>query len=442
MGKLKLTAGRISGFFCPPALGQTFLWDTDAPGLAVRATPAGKKNPAGTRAFIFQGKLDGKDIRMTIGDVKTWDIETGDYTRPGAREEARRLQAMIDQGIDPRAEKKDRIQKIRDEANRAKHTFADAVKDYVEKKRREKDNLQLKDRTKHDYLAMVAAPKVHKNGNTGQPGLLYPLADTPLHKIDGDAIRAAYEGAQARGERQAAYAMQVLRAVLTWHGVKVPNNPLSRDAAGKDRIRIPQSNATGKPIPLERLGSWWNTVALAANPPTRDYLRFLVLTGARVSEPKKVLVKDCDMVAGCLTIRDTKNRKDHTVWFSRQVAEIVKRNVAGKKPDDQLFTVVDGKKTIATIITRSGATFRAKDLRSTFASIAEDLVSAYTLKRMMNHANTGDVTGLNYVRKGELVLRAGWQAVADFIEAKALEQPSADVADLDAAREAKSIAAA
>jgi len=442
MGKLKLTAGRVSGFICTPGTAQSFLWDSDAPGLAVRATPPSKRNPAGSKAFIFQGKLDGKDIRMTIGDVRTWDIETGDYSRPGAREEARRLQAMIDRGVDPRSEKKERIQKIRDEANRARHTFADAVKDYVEKKRREKDNLPLKDRTRKDYLAMVAAPKTRANGAMGQPGLLYSLADTPLHLLDSGTIRTAYQEALTHGERQAAYAMQVLRAVLTWNGVKIPDNPLSRDAPGKDRIRIPQSKATGKPIPLERISGWWKALDLAANPPTRDYLRFLVLTGARVSEPKKVLVSDCDMIAARLTIRDTKNRKDHIVLFSRQVAAIVKRNIAGKKPEDPLFVLADGKKTIATIVERSGTEFRAKDLRSTFASIAAALVSAYVLKGMMNHSNAGDVTGTNYVRTDDVALRAGWQAVADFIEAKASEPPGAEVADLDAAREAKSKAAA
>jgi integrase len=55
------------------------------------------------------------------------------------------------------------------------------------------------------------------------------------------------------------------------------------------------------------------------------------------------------------------------------------------------------------------------DLRATFASVAEELVSAYTLKRMMNHAETGDVTGAHYIGKSEAQLRAGWQAVADFI---------------------------
>jgi len=35
---------------------------------------------------------------------------------------------------------------------------------------------------------------------------------------------------------------------------------------------------------------------------------------------------------------------------------------------------------------------------------------------MMNHAAAGDVTLGRYVAKNQAQLRAGWQAVADFVE--------------------------
>ena len=432
MARVKLTTGRIRDFKCPTGVAQAFLWDTDAPGLAVRATPAGKRNPTGPKAYIFQGKLDGKDIRLTIGDTRNWDIDK-------AQAEARKLSTLIDQGIDPRTDKKSKIAELRNEAIRNQTTFSDALRDYVERKRRAKDNLSLKQRTKDDYLAMIAPRKTLKNGNSGQAGTLFELAERPIHAIDKDEIRTVYEMAIKRGERQAAYAMQVLRAVLNWHGIKVNDNPLGKDVAGKDRIRIPQPKATAKPIPPERIGIWWRALAQAVNPVTRDYLRFLVLTGCRVSEPKTIQVSDCDLVAGRITIRDTKNRTDHTLLMSRQAAEIVLRNTAGKDPDAPLFSLADGKKTIATVVKRSGTQFSAKDLRATFASIAEELVSAYTLKRMMNHATPGDVTGTHYVTKSDSMLRAGWQAVADFIESQTqLEEPvRAGVAEISSARKRK-----
>ena len=56
-------------------------------------------------------------------------------------------------------------------------------------------------------------------------------------------------------------------------------------------------------------------------------------------------------------------------------------------------------------------------LRATSASIAEELVSSAALKRMLNHAVGADVTLGHYVGKSEGQLRAGWQTVADFIDA-------------------------
>ena len=94
MAKAKLTPGRISAFTTSKA--QEFLWDTEVPGLAIRATPSG------SRAYIFQGRLNDKDIRVTIGDTRSWLLDA-------ARSQARCLQTSIDQGKDPRDLKRDSI---------------------------------------------------------------------------------------------------------------------------------------------------------------------------------------------------------------------------------------------------------------------------------------------------------------------------------------------
>lgn len=88
MRRERLTPERIRRFVCPDGVKQSFLWDTEAPRLAVRAT-------IGTKAFVFEAKLNRQTIRRTIGDVRAWNLED-------ARTEARRLQTLVDQGIDPR----------------------------------------------------------------------------------------------------------------------------------------------------------------------------------------------------------------------------------------------------------------------------------------------------------------------------------------------------
>ena len=41
--RVRLTAGRVADFACPPDKSQAFLWDTEAPALALRVTPTGRK---------------------------------------------------------------------------------------------------------------------------------------------------------------------------------------------------------------------------------------------------------------------------------------------------------------------------------------------------------------------------------------------------------------
>lgn len=111
MAKVKFTAGRVTGHKCEAGKSQSFLWDSEAPGLGLRAASKGGK------AYIFQGKLNGQAIRVTIGAPATWDI-------PAAQAEARRLKVIIDNGQDPRQVKSDAQAKARsDKANTA------AVKD-------------------------------------------------------------------------------------------------------------------------------------------------------------------------------------------------------------------------------------------------------------------------------------------------------------------------
>ena len=41
--RVRLTAGRVDAFTCPADKSQAFLWDTEAPALALRVTPTGRK---------------------------------------------------------------------------------------------------------------------------------------------------------------------------------------------------------------------------------------------------------------------------------------------------------------------------------------------------------------------------------------------------------------
>jgi len=209
--------------------------------------------------------------------------------------------------------------------------------------------------------------------------------------------------------------------------VVIADNPLGKDTAGRDRIVLAPPKGDPTPIPPERLGAWWNAASKARSRIAGDYYRFQLLTGCRGVEihgHKKLgypplRVADVDLTGARVTLRDTKNRSDHRVLMSRQALEIARVHCEGRAPEEPLFPIMDARKTLRTVNAIAGTKVQGHGLRATFASVAEGLVSAAVLKRMMNHAVAADVTLGHYVAKSDAQLRAGWQAVADWIEDEA-----------------------
>jgi hypothetical protein len=112
MKKENFTAERVTGFTCKAGKSQSIYWDAKTPGLGLRATTGGAKS------YIFESKLHGKTIRMTIGDIRTWPVGK-------AQKEATDLKTTVDKGIDPRKQRAD--QKAQAEAEQQAEERKDAL---------------------------------------------------------------------------------------------------------------------------------------------------------------------------------------------------------------------------------------------------------------------------------------------------------------------------
>ena len=64
------------------------VWDNEAPGLCVRVCGNGAKS------FIFVYRLNDRQHFIRIGKTPTWSLEA-------ARERAKKLRSILDQGEDP-----------------------------------------------------------------------------------------------------------------------------------------------------------------------------------------------------------------------------------------------------------------------------------------------------------------------------------------------------
>lgn len=304
MARIKLTAGRIREFTTDK--GQAFLWDSDTPGLAVRATAAGKRNPLGSKAYIFQSTLsNGQDVRLTIGDIRAWSIDD-------AREEARTLQKMIDHGLDPREEKRERLaaaESARAEIRRNDAAAMEAWRAYIKARRQKWSARYLAD---HEAVCTEGGTPRSRGRRPGepdtkQPGALRPLLLLPLNQIDADRVRDWLREEAARRPTHAAMVFRLLRAFLNW----CSGRPEYRDQVHTDacaarlaKSELPKKKAKDDCLQREQLPVWFTAVKQLGNPIISAYLQALLLTGARREELAWVRWKDVDFKWNSLTIKD------------------------------------------------------------------------------------------------------------------------------------------
>jgi len=264
MPKIVIAKDTLETLPIPPN-GYVLYMDAKTPHLGVRVSPTGGK------VWILERRFHGKTVRRTLGDAQR-------LTYTDAKRECRTVNGDLERGADAVTLTRQSRQASKQAELDGGVTLRDAMTDYLEKKRRAKDDLPLKARTKADYLAMLDVPRLLKNGTMTAGGPLRVLGAKRLKHITADDVRTVH--ALATGERRKAYCMQVLRAVMNWHGVAIPDSPLGKDQAGKDRIRIMPSRSAKNPIPGKQLGAWWNACMSIAGD-SADYYRVQLLTGCR-----------------------------------------------------------------------------------------------------------------------------------------------------------------
>jgi integrase len=167
----------------------------------------------------------------------------------------------------------------------------------------------------------------------------------------------------------------------------------------------------------------------------RYYLLLVLLTGLRRREAAPLRFSNVDTKMRTLTVRNTKNGRDHVLPLSTQLLALMERRrtaavdrlQAAKWPaaavdDAFLFpgrnpdTCITEPKTLTQAIARAcGVRTSIHDLRRTFATTAERLdISSYAVKRLLNHQNGNDVTD-GYIITDAERLRRPMQQISDFL---------------------------
>ena len=214
----------------------------------------------------------------------------------------------------------------------------------------------------------------------------------------------------------------------------IPDNPVKRLSQTRAWYRVERRQTVIKPHELE---PWFQAImnlkndAISQNRETiRDYLLLVLFTGLRREEAASMTWDNVDLQAKTLKVTDTKNHLDHTLPLSNFLYDLLEQRKANAV-NDYVFQRSDGqghiteqRKQMAKVIKESGVTFTIHDLRRTFMTIAESLdISAYAVKRLVNHKMNNDITA-GYIIADVERLRVPMQKITDYILKCAGVKPS------------------
>lgn len=316
----KLTFERIRKFELPKGKAQAFLWDADVTSLACRVT-------IGAKAFIFQSVFAGKTLRMTIGNVNDWKIDE-------ARTEARRLQTLIDTGMDPRIAKAEKIAALQfqhNESRRGQVTFSTAWEEYLKEL-----ETGISAKTKRPYSKRYLTDHVRLSDRGGNPrkiGQGITMAGPLAYYLDQalSDLSPALVAEWLTRERQTrptvtANAYRILRTFLNWlkdhkqyQGI-VPSD-LTQDRDVRKMVPV-SSSKSGDCLQKEQLKGWFTEVIRIRNPVISTYLQVLLLTGARREEIASLRWSDVDFRWSSMRIKD-KVEGERTIPLTPYVSTIL-----------------------------------------------------------------------------------------------------------------------
>ena len=303
--RVRLTAGRVDAFTCPAGKSQAFLWDTEAPALALRVTPTGRKT------YVFESRLNGATLRLSIGTAADWPLEK-------ARGEAQRLKVLVDSGTDPRelerqqqaaqaAERAAAVAKVKADKVAAV-TVGEVWADYLEKRRPFWGDLHYRDHI--DKAKAGGLPSGRRGGGKQltKPGPLAALMPLALKDLDQATIErwAADEGKTRPSSARLAW--RLLTVFLTWcaeqpeYAALLPDKNPAKTKKAREALGKPGTKSDV--LQREQLAAWFAAVRQIQNPVIAACLQMMLLTGARPGEVLALRWEDVNTQWKGISIRD------------------------------------------------------------------------------------------------------------------------------------------
>lgn len=276
---MRLTKTLVETAGCGPR--DRFLWDTATRGFGVKITPAGR------RVYVLQYRVGGREAatrRWTIGaHGSPWTVDT-------ARREALRLLTLVHQGIDPRAQERQRREE------RVSLAFAAYTERFV-----------------GHYLKQHWPRSWHDGARLLRSHVVPVWTDRPLTEIGRRDLATLIEGRDC-GAATARLLFATLRKLFNW-------------AVERGDLAIsPMAGMRGPAVPAARdrvlsdaeVAALWQAAA-SIGWPFGPIVRLLLATGARRTEVAGMDWRELDLATATWTLpaARSKNGQAHVVPLGR-----------------------------------------------------------------------------------------------------------------------------
>lgn len=446
-----------------PSTGQLILRDTELKGFGLRVTAGGAKS------FIMEKRIKGRVRRLTIGRYPG-------ITAEQARKEAQKLLTGIITGHDPVAERAQaRIQgvtlvKAFDDYLKARANLKERTKyDYRRFMKVAFPDWQRKP------LTMITKDLVAKrHGKLGEHhGKAYANGAMRCLRAVLNFARANYEDSSGHSillenpvsrltHTRAWYRVDRRQTVIKPHQLPAWYQAVLDLKAGRLRnekkAKTPYTDNTGRAITPVTLtdGNPVNGVKPVngksrngSNPVNEvnsvngkyspekpvneespkldvagivaDYLLLLLFTGLRRQEAATLQWDHINLLDRTLTIPDPKNHEPLTLPLSDFVHGLLSERKT-KAVNEYVFPgtgaqgyLIEPRRHIERVTEACGVSFSLHDMRRTYITVADSLdISAYAIKRLVNHKMSRDVTA-GYIISDVERLRRPMQQITDYL---------------------------
>lgn len=384
--------------------GQRVLFDHNLPGFGLRV---GKRS----KTYFVDGRVNGRTRQVTIGRADK-------LTLNDARKLAKKRIAEMADGHDRNATLRTERAKLM--------TLGQAVDGWLEERTH-------RESTAASYRTTMAR----------EFGDWYGIE---MRRITPKVFLKRYMEILVRTRAGAALAVRTFKSCWNWARADVTDgdgNPLLPECPAEI---VRAKKLMPKPKRKQSYVSDWAAFFLAlegvettsnrhpeAGDDFRIFMELLARTGMRRGELANLCWRDVDLKCGTFTIiaERAKNGSEMTLPLAIQSIALLER--LRERTEGQRFVwgitpIGDPRKTLLAFREALGWSVGFHDMRRSFATVATVLdVQQSKVKRLLNHATGGDVTGGYQVLTDPECLRGAVQQISDFIDKKENQTRSLDI---------------